>query len=972
MRTTFDSLIAAIAQPVLRKPNSATTVPVYLPSLFKWRVDYGNERFINEYARVGSAPPGDLFVVRTRALEQIDAFLASDRTLAVVVSPTGYGKTTLGLLLHRQLTKDDDHCHVMLLRASEIKSEDDLESYIAAQLGTLGESGPLSIALLHRWLAKERRRLVLYVDGINEGRASLKSLEDFFKGIVRLCARLPDESSIRVVATMRQETWNAILPLVDTAELRRTLWSESADTVRTIALSELTDAELTGALALLRQKAGIATDHLLQHELQRLKDPFLLRIIAEDGGTSVTHLAASLQKRLERHFTEVDAGVQLRAMGRLAVRLLDSGRETFSAADFGPRAVDVLRVMKDVRIIVETEGARYRFAHDRIHEYFLAHGFEQSPEYDIRATLQLRALLKEFENQPKAIAAARLYFTLDPYKRLGMLDPLFELIDGDDVMIDSKERGRLFAFAKSVVVEITDIDPAYAADYIESGIRQAQRDTVRPRQRYLRTLIQAATRLPVKVAVPILALAGRSHDPVAAAEAEVYASDRLVAEFLTNGRAATDLMTADPYGAFFADIAAPAWKRVGRLLGFVSQIGPDNTHPFEYQQLCAAAGRALATLTSTAWPASTGAVVTEHILRDCDRLIFNRTEEALRAFFGSGSAEVLRPLLAKVEGGDTLDRSDLAVLEGFVQSIFTYPFEFHFAHALMILSALNDAEATLQLWRDRFDEFGADTTAVIIDFYQAMLVYLLIVPNVGYNDSFAEREARLLRDAKFRKALAERPGEERGFRRGFEDEFEQLFEDGFGIVYPYGVFQPGTARQHVRYADYCNARYEAHSQALPLYHDALREFVREDWIIEAVQILQTLSGVVAAWPMEGLMAMRDVIGHTHPWLRQATIRTLAEAYARRPMETTRFLQRSGSALSDDDLHVIRVRQDPHIGRRQVDEEQWARVLHFFRARHETFVPVFVACLHAILDANSFEDAVERIMTIIGLYGSADR
>ena len=149
-------------------------------------------------------------------------------------------------------------------------------------------------------------------------------------------------------------------------------------------------------------------------------------------------------------------------------------------------------------------------------------------------------------------------------------------------------------------------------------------------------------------------------------------------------------------------------------------------------------------------------------------------------------------------------------------------------------------------------------------------------------------------------------------------------EDGFGIVYPYGVFQPGTVRQHLRYGDYLNAQREFQSQALPLYHDALQQFVRDGWVIEAVQILQTLSGVVAAWPSEGLMAMRDVIGHPSPLLRQATIRTLAEAYARRPMETTRFLQRSGSALSDDDLHVIRVRQDPHIGRRQVDEEQWAR------------------------------------------------
>ena len=86
------------------------------------------------------------------------------------------------------------------------------------------------------------------------------------------------------------------------------------------------------------------------------------------------------------------------------------------------------------------------------------------------------------------------------------------------------------------------------------------------------------------------------------------------------------------------------------------------------------------------------------------------------------------------------------------------------------------------------------------------------------------------------------------------------------------------------------------------------------------------------WPMEGLLTLRGVIGYPDPRIRRAVVRVLAEAFNRHPSETLWFLNSSGAAVSDEDLIEIKIRQDARIGRRQINEEEWARIGHFLFSR----------------------------------------
>src|SRR5439155_12096226 len=145
------------------------------------------------------------------------------------------------------------------------------------------------------------------------------------------------------------------------------------------------------------------------------------------------------------------------------------------------------------------------------------------------------------------------------------------------------------------------------------------------------------------------------------------------------------------------------------------------------------------------------------------------------------------------------------------------------------------------------------------------------------------------------------------------------------------------------YEDYRRDLAGETSTQLPLYTKYLEEFLRNDRIEEALQVLQALAGVIVAWPMEGLLTLRRVIGHPEPRVRRATIRILAESFNRYPEETMQFLRSSGAPVSEEDLIEIKIRHDARIGRRQVDEREWARILHFLLGRPGAR-RVLLACL----------------------------
>jgi hypothetical protein len=280
------------------------------------------------------------------------------------------------------------------------------------------------------------------------------------------------------------------------------------------------------------------------------------------------------------------------------------------------------------------------------------------------------------------------------------------------------------------------------------------------------------------------------------------------------------------------------------------------------------------------------------------------------------------------------------------------------------VSSFNNFNQTLGFIEAKLASMSNASSPIEFDFLHAALVYLHVLHNMPYDAAkFAAYEERILRD--WPEILLFRPGLVRGERRGFQDLFDRVFEDGFGVIYPYGVLLPSARRRHCFYKEYLQELRSERASQLPLYTRYLDGFLSSGRIEEALQVLQTLAGVVVLWPMEGLLTLRGVIGYPDPRIRRAVVRVLAEAFNRHPVETLWFLKSSGAAVSDEDLIEIKIRQDARIGRRQINEEEWARIGHFLFSRPGARKAV-IDCALSVLRAKSLNDAVTFVLQRLGL------
>jgi hypothetical protein len=970
--TTFDHLVTAIARPVLERPGLAPTEPAYVGCLLDWRLNYCNRGYRKLYGQRLDASIGRALVRRPEIEGRLLAFLQSPRPLAVITGPSGFGKTTIGLRLERQL-KDSRFSKILLLRARTFPESGDLEQQIGEQLGGLGATGRFSLLDLDRWLQASSLQLVVFVDGVNEFSPDLNRCVTFFRGIVRVCSFLPQgNSAIRVIATVRQETWSALLPHLDLAQLREVMWGDGpSQALTTVACGRFSDDELSEAIEKIcdRHPGREELDNLPPAALELLRDPYFLRTLADATAetTDATLIASpaayglAVETRLARSGSTVRESTLEATLSDLALSRLSDAQARFREIDIEPASIrsELIRVAKDLNILVDAGDGLLQFDHDRTFEYFLSRAFAAGKGPPLDRLEDLAEMLRHFGPDSRPYAAARLHFQLQTSETFSLISAALRMPPGEAAGVFARDEERLFGFAREVLIQLAEWRDPVALDYLTQVAGIAAREHLE--ERHVRTVVQAIAALPGDEAVPLLGLIGGTAPPLAAAEAQIYAVDKLAKRFLSDGARPTDLLADHPYSHFFADPTQPKWVRAGRLAALAMQIGPDNSHPDEYAAFRAVMERAFAGLHADPAEPALPSLVTEHLLRNCDRLLFNASTEGIQHFFANSQRQALIDILDRLEGGAVIDQEIFALLKPYTRTL-TADIEYHLVHAFFALSSLNDLEATLAAVERQFDDFTNESSPVEVDFFMAILVYLHILHGRSYDaQRFSGWEVRVLNE--WPDILLHRPGLQRGERRGFSDAFDQVFEDGFGVIFPYGILLPGEKRRSMRYADY--VRGGVNPSPLPLYTDKLQDFLASGRIDEALQVLQAIACVVMVWPAEGLAALRSVIGHADSQIQRATVRTLAEAFNRHPLETIRFLNSAGVILSDEELIRIKIRQDARIGRRQINEEEWARLAHLLLGG-DGGKPLFIACLRDLLVSPSLDAAVAAILGRLGL------
>ncbi|AWJ88974.1 hypothetical protein Sp245p_03805 [Azospirillum baldaniorum] len=978
VRAGFDELIKAIAKPVLEVARFAGAAPNYLAPLFEWRTDRSNRQFIAEYGQRGHLPITRLFARRVSLERVIGTFMSSDRRLAVLAGASGFGKSSLGVRLH-MAWGDNQTRRILLLKAKAFDTPD-LEKQLADQFGGLGHAAPFSLDLFEHWLRTRGLRLAVFIDGINEFSADLDGCVRLFRNLIRFARLLPDEgSAVKLIVTVRQETWNALMSKVDPVHLREVFWTDGAvdGAVGALTVGPLTDEELRDALGRIQVESGlnISLQLLPPHAVERMRDPYLLAAIAERNqpelfaGPVASIYRTIYAHKLANNGADLDASVLFDCLTAVAFLCLKRCNDQFRALDLGPPATDgrLLRTLKDLDIVVDADNGFLRFAHDRTQQYFLAEAFLHTSELPLETIHDLAQMVRSLGSNSKAIAAARMYFLLNIAARFSLIEYVVHNQGKLAAQYGDSVSDQLFEFAKDVLYDLADEDPKLLSGYLRDAFDAAGRGRLSEVQ--LRTLVLVAANLPENFGVPLLMQVERGSSQLATVEANIFICDRLVERLLNR----PDEVTATGelpslYRTYLFDPGIPVWRRLGRVLGFVSRLGRENTHPTEYQAFSRIARMAVDATAAPGLTATDLAQACAFVVGGCDRYMFNATEQGIRRFFQNPERQAFGRVVERLEGGGTLEHDDFTLFLQYAGTLYNGDVEYHLSHLMFVMSALNDAERTIVFWRECFERLGDDPLPVAVDFLQAAVIYMYLVTDRPYDGILEPYIRKVLRD--WPSGLLYRPGEERGFRRGYRDRFDMIFEDGFGVIYGHAQLAPSTRRRTMRYQQYVDS-FGSDERTSNLLLENLNCFLQGGMIDESLQVLQAICQVATFWPYEGLALLQPVLGHSDPRIHRATVRVLAEVYHRHPRVTQRFLRSNGSALTEEDLREIKVRQDPRIGRRQIDELEWGHLLHFLLGLPNARQSLYAA-IKALLRAESLEQAFVAVAVALGLHAEIGR
>jgi SIR2-like domain len=978
---TFEQLLGEAGAYPLRKSTVLESKPHFLLPLIKDRVKFVNEQFISSYAYKDDSVRFSLLQNRHSTLDQIASFRHNaEKPLAVLTGHSGVGKTTL-LCQLRDAEGPSPSPRLLLLSAQGFASTDFAEELVVR----LGYAAFNPLALLYElsaWLRKSGPLLVA-VDGLNEFDWASRSCLELFKEILRVALWVQPHNSLKLLITMRPETWDELYSSLDHGDLRKVLWNESEfdDDLRSLHLTKFSLQEMAAAYNSYARHFGVVT-HLRQlpDETKRhLTDPYFLALTMRQGGDVDPTRAASrlygdaFAEILEGSFGRGKAQSVDNSLLRLAATGLNKRTTDFSLEDLETLRLghEELRVLREIPILRMSDDANYSFAHDRAHEYYLARAISEMALVQVRDWGELTkavesgrsyprlasALLQCIVHSPRPKREHYLRLILDGFKARSARSPNPALAD-DDSVVD---------FCKEVFFTLAAEQPESFREVVDSYFDR--RDPRDDKDLLARLLIRASVLLPLHISLPIFMRARKELAAEAQGEADVLLSDQVTEHLLERPFNEYDAyFNGGPIHDYVFEPGLEEWESALRLLGIITRLGPDNTHPDEWQHLYTCVSNQLdRVFAGYSFSEPSASAMAELVDRHSSAILFNAGPEVRNKFAALlDERSKLKQVFDEIDGGHPLTLEQVFSLRQYVEEL-DQNIEFVIANLFFVISTKLDRQYTIQLFADYFETFGESTRTEELDFFLSALSLSHLALGYPCHAIVAHYTERML--LCLPQISLGYPGAARGERRAlFTDPFEQQFEDGFNPLAFYFYNAPSELRQSMHYGDYAGCAHEG-QDPVGLYWKFLEQYERQQNQTGIIRIVHALGQMINLWPLDGLAAVEKLVGRTEPTIRRAIIRVLTEANARFPRETSLMLSRAGSGFTEAEQRQIHWAGDSHMAYRSLEQVHWARVLRFLD-RRDTSGRAFNKIGRALVDSKTLPEALGLIMNEVLIGGPA--
>jgi len=896
-----------------------------------------NEEFLEAFPYSKGADRLALLIPRKTVAPKLATFRANPKkTLAVLSGASGVGKSTVLAQLCDAAAAQRMPTFVAI-RSRSLASTD-VARGIIERLGYTSEN---PLALLYQfsgWLKQRGDQLTIAVDALNEFSPSTDDYLWLFKEILRVSLWLQYHGVIKILVTIRPESWNEVYSNVDHYDLKKVLWTDAPDEdkISAIHLGRFSQDEFPLAYNAYSRHYDVTTAVRQVDAASRelLCDPYFLALTMKSRETIVSYaLGYDIYRQAHKDLLQRSFGHQRAqevdvALARLASLCLDKCVTEFSTdllAEVGLSQANV-SVLQEINILSRISPATLCFSHDRVHESYLVVAINELSAVSILSVEDLPATLERAKSYPRLYSALRQCFSQPPqnleehYTHL-----LFEIMSScfsPSSIHPPQRRNLLYEFAKDTVMSIAANTPDRFCLIGQSFFSKSMESGQEP---ITRVLLHACCLLTVERFTPVVLPLVNSESPLLRAEAFILLYDKIVHRVLSEPqKAGTEIAEGLFQGFFFGEQVDP-FRQVLRVLGLVSQIGRDNSHPEEWKAIAEAIGKAFNRACAETTQADFPDDISKMVLHNANRYLFNAGEDVGNDYFCSQHRNVFDDILRELDAGSPVRFEHVVALRPFICHL-GQTIEFVLSNLLIVISFKHDRQATLNTLAQYFSTFDEYTNPEEFDFFLSVLCLGCLCLGEPFQEIAAEYTEKML--SQYPHAVLLNPGATRGQRRGrFTDPFDQQFEDGFNLIAFYFYNAPALRRQALSYVDYLKS--STHDEdLLPLYWEYLNQFEARNQPVGILRIIHALGQMISLWPIEGLLSLQRLLGRTEPTVRRAIIRVLAEAYARFPGETMLLMAQSGSAFTEEEKFSIKYSVDPRLSERSFEQLQWSRIIIF--------------------------------------------
>ena len=926
----FDKTLQIMAAEFFKERTLFHADSIFIWALIKPKIQKLQAEYLENLERDSK---GLLLIPRTKTPLFDDFILDNFKNFCVISGNSGVGKSHLILELLKKFEKNED-IWIIPLNAMTTYSNNLLD-YIVKKLGYVSKDPYTVLYQFSGWACEQNKTFLFVVDNLGNHIGTPKEIASLLNKLIELSYIMKKYNCIKFIITLRTDIWSSVYQLLDKNYLNSIIWSEDKENNYAIRIGLFDNSELKRArkyITSLSSKSYISNDML-----ELLKDPSLYGLIHKNVSALEYLDEINIYTILEKTFFH---GMTKTCLERLAYSYLCIYVEEYIPSRFTDKMDSYLRNNNALSNILSIEEDNILFKNNTILECCLS-SFFVSHEY-IEIFLQnINDFHEEYleSNLPEPLYWGIVrYLSIDCNDFGNVIRLLYELLNID------------VSVSKFITKFINDIfhymaqynSKKYCNNIMNFDTKYNEFTKLHP------FFVHSIGFMKDEYAFSLLAYLRNINGGVYALECNTLINDR----FSIGLRKSENIQKCHQYyNKYVSYILIPNKPLLSlfSLLWIMGRVGKDNVTEKIYDTIASLIHNSIKDLNYKIKNEDVKEVK-DIFVKNAYFIFFNSDNDIEEQYFIHKNRNKMIQLFQRVNKEEDFQMDDLEILHS-MTSHFGETIEFFFCNLLFVYMASCDYNYVSNNLENLYHTFNTDTSPIELDFYSSVLFMSSYIMNPLARQSYLEKYHQMVKDFEMKMFIS--PSMERvASCRKFEDKFEIEFEDGFNILTDYTYTAPIENYIH-------NSNAQSINIYMSILWDLLSKLEDKGLYDEILQIIKAINQMSVNWPQEALEALDKFVKYGHPMIRKAIVRTLKENYLRYPQITSRFLEQTGGAFTDDELLEIYSATESQIENRTLEQLQWARILYYIS--HYMNSNISKELLEIFTTTDSLHEVFERLI-----------